>query len=500
MRVVIKREVISCSIMLCVLMAFSTCDHRDIKLSLDTVEVVMQTQPDSALTILHRAVDYFTQKKDYQRLGLSYFYLGKIYEQMDSVILSAQTYVKAQELLPNVNDHNVSGLVTNKVALLYQNQRDYKHALILFRQSLSAFQRAENIKKEGTTLSQIARLFYLEGKHIDSMLCYLNKAQVIATEQNDLDLLHWILTTKVAALQEQKDFEQAGRIFSDAIQEYKQGVVPITNYPLLSMLYLNSMQIDSARHYMQLTLSAPLATAKQRTGALAGLRKIEEQAGNKQKAKEYDSLYNMLSDSIQKELYNRDVRVITEKTNVEKLKSEHFKFTKRHVGITIAIAVFALVCVMCIIFLTKRRLVSQKHQYFVALYQQKKQAKEVVRKSLSESWNYKLFVEKFSSEKIDMTNKKSSAKIIVIANLAYPCLTEWLKKHYPKLNNGDIALSFLLLTGYAQKEIAFFYGISYNTLYTRSSRLYNKFGIKTNPKDVLSFRKQLLELYIQSAM
>jgi len=523
---------------------WSCANNKTVSATLDAAEFVMRERPDSALKILqtlddrpisrgtlqaryallytqaldkndisistnhliHFAVDFFDGKRDYRRLCLAYFYLGKAYEQMDSILLATQIYVKAQELLSQVNDDYVTGLVTNKMASLYQKQRDYEHTLSLLKQSLSCFQRAGDAKNEGIVLSQIARLFFLEGSHADSIHYYYDKARVIAEERNDMDFLYSILLSKAAVLQEHKEYLQAYRLFNDAIQEYKQGVIPVDYYPLLSMLYLNFQQIDSARHYMQMVLTVPQATQKQRTGAFAGLKRIEEQAGNKQEAEYYGLKYKALSDSIQDERYIYDVRIVAQNHHIESLKNENLLRKKQHVGTMVTFVVLFLICATGIIYVAMRYISRHKQQQANILRQQQElikkqeQMEERLFKSLSH-WDHGLFVKKVNSVNIDMTKEAGSAKVISIANIVYPGLTEWLKNHCPEISDDEIALTCLLFSDLSHKHINSLYSESrLSSHYVRASRLYEKLGIKTDPKDPFSFRKRLDDLYVRSVL
>jgi len=517
--------------------AVSCTSNNFISFTLDAAENVMQARPDSAMSILQTidgqqitqkkqyaryallynqaldknnlpfpgdsliniAIDYYTKKNEYQKLGWSYLYLGNVYVQKDSIALASYAYLHSLELLQRVNDDYLLGLVTNRIALLYQEQRCYEKALIYFRQSLSAFKRIGNKPNEGQVLSQIGRLLYIFGKNIDSIQYYYSKAKEIAIDENDMEFLSSLSSAQAAILRVQKEYVQAKQLVFATIRENKQGVNPVDFYPLLSLIYLDLNQIDSARYYMQQVLQNAHASLKQLRAAYAGLRRIEEQAGNFEVALKHAARYKELSDSIVNVHHEYDIRISEEKHQLQSLTKQYFSQKTRYIFMIICLILLFIAIVYSIIHWWKKLLEYQKKQHEEYKVQHQESEKEFRRVSLSQNWNCMHFLKDFNTVAIHPTEKAFFSKVHTSANLAYPGMIEWLKECYPELKDDDIVLTCLLFSNIDVKALCALFNVpDKRAMYMRCSRLYQKLNIKTNRKDPFSFRNQLINLYVDS--
>ena len=533
------RLAIHISLLLLSCLPISCVNDWGISFSLDMAEKVIHAHPDSALIILQKidklqiptralqaryallytqaldknylplsgdsliniAIDYYSHKKDYRRLGWAYLYQGNVYVEIDSITQAMNAYIKAEEMLQSVQDDYLLGLITNNIAELYLEERNYERALILFRQSLSAFQRVENRKNEGYILSQIGDLHYIAGSHIDSVLYYDDKAIEIAIMEDDLEFLYLLLVSRVAILRELKEYTQARELLYSITNKYKQGIIPLDGYPLLSLVYIDLKQLDSARYYMQLLLQDARATAKQRAGAFAILKNVEEQAGNFQTALHYADLHKTLSDSIVQALYDRSLQYTEQSYHLEKLAKKHLVQKIWYLVAIICLGILAIACVFGIQYLWKRRLAHQRRQHEEVVAQQKESMKAFRRSFLSENWNVALFLKEFESGSLFPTEDVFLSKAHSMANLACPGLIAWLENRYPQLNKSDTVLTCLLFIGIKPKRLCTLFQVQdLRTMHTRCSRLYQKLGIKTDPKNPLWLRDRIMDLWILDKM
>ena len=529
------KHITSIILFLLLFLGLSCTNNKDIALSLDTAEALMQTQPDSALKILQSldgrqmprgalqaryallytqatdknylpipgdsliqiAVDYYSRKKDYQRLGWAYYYQGSAYAQMDSIQLAMTCFLHTQELLLSVQDDYLLGLVTNAIAVLYQAQRNYEQALSLFRLSLSAFERLGDVKNKGHVLSQVADVFFLSKQPTDSIHYYYNQAKRFAIEQSDLNLLYLVSVSQAAVLRRQGEFARAKQLLFETIHSYIKETVPVECYPLISMLCLDLHQIDSARHYMLLVLEAPQATAKQRTGALAGMQMIEESAGDLQAALNYAKRYKELSDSILLANHENNIQGIEQKILLEKQKSEHLK-QKIRFSLTI-ICVIAL-CINAIFLINRwwKKRVARRENRILAKY---KALEELASTSLIKNWNMSLFQREVESGSPYRTQEAFISKVFASAKTAYPGLHEWIEKYHPELNQANRMLFCLFFSQWKSSEICNMCPIfNIGSLNTRRSRLYRDLDLKIDPKTPPSFRKLFLDSGVYNKM
>jgi hypothetical protein len=515
------RKVASIGLSLLFGLTTSCVNDRIITSYLDMAEAVMHAQPDSALKILQAidaqqipheslqaryallytqaldknylaipndnlidlAVNYYSRKKDYRRLGWAFLYQGNAYGQRDSTGLAMGAYLKAQEQLKRFNDDYLLGVLTNEMASLYQEQSDYEKALHFFKQSLSAFRRIENRKNEGAVLEQIAGLLYISRHPTDSIQYYYDEARAIATERNDLESLYRLLASNAIVLHVRKEYTQAKELLSNTIQKYKQGIIPLECYPLLCYLHFDTGQLDSARHYMLSFISNSTLTPKRRAGALNTLRSIEESAGNFQQALLYSSQHTALTDSITRQRHVEDLRLIEAKHKHDTLTQEKSLLLLKSILFAFLAIIVTITCSFMYVKWRKRR---NELQY--------KPMKEFIKNAYLNNWHPELFAQHFMQKPAHCADANFYSIVTQLAKDYFPGLIDLLKTHYPTLNEVEITLICLLYAGIEKKYLCSVYNVpSANAMYTRCYRLYQKLGIKTAPKDPGSFRDRLFE-------
>jgi len=442
--------------------------------------------PLSGDTLIDIAINYYSQKKEYHKLSWAYFYKGNAFAQVDSLESALTLYKRVQEYLQFYADDELLTLVTNEMGVLFQEQRHFKEALELFKASLVASRKSGNLKHENYVLGRIGNVFYRSAE-IDSAEVYFYKAKEFALFRKDSAYYYRLNINISTLLRAKEQYGQAIALLTDMVSQMKgQAIAPIEYYPLLSMLYLDVRQIDSARHYMNMVLQDSCAGIKQRAGALAGLKKIEEQAGNFQASIDYAVQYEVLSDSIRHEYYLHDLRIAEEKYRQEKLKEVNMEQRTRHIGRVVGISSVSLVGVVVIIACWKKR-IAQKNRSL----------RELRRSYCEHQWNTTLFFKEFDIYLDDWTENVFHSRVIKAAQIAYPGMTNWLKKRFPLLNIADTVFSCLLYANLGPKDLCGLYKLRDPApLYTRRSRLYQKLGVKVDRKKPISFRDILMDLYV----
>jgi len=382
------------------------------------------------------------------------------------------------------------GLVTNEMASLYHDQHFNNEALTLYRQSLALSQKAGNKKTEGNVLLKIADLLYILEAPFDSVQLYFDRAKEIAILRNDSEFLYTVATSEAIA---RKQYAEAKEILFSSIQTFKQGVPSVECYSLLGTLYFDLEQIDSARYYKQLVLRNSQATVKLRISALDILKEIEQDAGNYEEALQYATQFQALSDSILQSRHAYNLAFAIQKYQLDRVIGETSTQRMRFIAMVIVFVIVVITGIFAARYFRKK--------YVQKILQQEEIAKEYIRTSLLNGWNYALFEEKFQDTRIDLTTEADMAKVSKWADRAYPGLSEWLNNRYPLLSNNEKALTYLLFTGFDPKDLCAPFKIpDARAMYTRCSRLYNKLGVKTIPKDNLSFRYRIIDLYVEDVL
>ena len=522
------RRIVFINLFLLLFVTVSCTNNNSVSSSLDIAKNLMQTRPDSALVILHtlndeyalqgadrasfallynealelnslafphdsliyEAIDYYGSIKDHRKLGQAWFYLGKSLVQIDSITPAMYAFLKAKDALQQLENDDLLGLVTNEMAELYHDQHFNNEALALYRQSLALSQKAGNKKTEGNVLLKIADLLYVSEASFDTIQTYFDRAKEIALARNDTEFFYTVSTSEAIA---RKEYVEAKQILFSSIQSFKQGVPTLECYSLLGNLYFDLEQIDSARYYKQLVLRDTQATTKLRVSALGVLKEIEQDAGNYEAALQYATQFQTLSDSILQSRHAYNLAFAIQKYNLDRVIGETSAQKTRFMIVTGTFAVLAIIG-----FFVARHF---RKKYLQKIEQQEEIAKKYVRQSLLNGWNYSFFEEKFQTGRIDLTLEADMAKVNKWADRAYPGLSEWLNNKYSSLSDNEKALTYLLLTGFDPKDLCVSFKVpDTRAMYTRCSRLYRKLKVKTNPKDNLSFRYRLIDLYVEGIM
>ena len=517
----------------------ASCINNKVSSSLDLAEILMLARPDSALQLLQSfdgqhifrddlqaryallytqaldknhlplsgdsliniAIDYYSRKRDYRRLSWAYLYKGNAYAQIDSFPLALSMYKEVVDLLDVYADDDLLILVTNEIGVLYQKQRHYKEALESFKISLEASRKSGHQKYENYVLGRMGNVFYLSAA-ADSAESYYNQAKALALFRQDTAYSYFMDMSLSILLREKRQYGQAIFVLNHAVRQMQeQHIHPIEYYPLLSMLYLDVGQIDSARHYMYLVLQDAQTTSRQRAGALAGMKKIEERAGNYQAAIDYTAKYEELSDSIRREHYQHDLRIEKEKHQQKNLKKEQVKQKIRHVGTVAGICASSVAAMTITVYWWKRRMSHWDRVHTESLKQQDRSLQELRHSYCINQWKTTLFLKEFDLSVPYPKEEIFYAKVLKAAHIAYPDLTDWLKKRFPQINTADVVFTCLLYANLGPKDLCGLYKLSDpDPLYTRRSRLYQKLGIKVDRKRSLLFRDGLVDLYVRDTL
>lgn len=96
---------------------------------------------DSLISI---AVNYYSKKNDYERLFVSLYYLGRIYENSGQFDIALLTFTRAEQLTGKVNNDNAKGLLYSRIARMYISCYDYNKAVGAYKSSIACYEKTSN--------------------------------------------------------------------------------------------------------------------------------------------------------------------------------------------------------------------------------------------------------------------------------------------------------------------------------------------------------------------
>jgi tetratricopeptide (TPR) repeat protein/DNA-binding CsgD family transcriptional regulator len=304
-----------------------SCGENRIDKTLDYVENIVVSYPDSALMLLdsiknpykltnlqrvrHTILTLYAKdlteadiSKDtmivYTRnflkttdnpmyLAFAEYYLGRMYQVQGRSEQALKLYLDAKANTEHSDDDNIKGLIYSCIGQQYYVQRKYENAIGNFKLALEHFNKSqENHKRKMAVLNIIGNCFLLK-KEIDSaMICYNESLRLAKTAQDSANVIHnlgmaylWI-----------HELNNAKQQLFLALNLNSDSVMQSSIYLSISKIYENR-NIDSAIYFAK--LSESLSTIRNDIYALSAnykkLSQLEEKNGNYRKALYYNHKY-----------------------------------------------------------------------------------------------------------------------------------------------------------------------------------------------------------------
>lgn len=417
---------------------------------------LMETQPDSALTILesisspeklsgadrafyallltqaqHKnfipleddslikiAVDYYGDKKKSMNAAKAHYYLGATYRDMKRISFAVDEYLAAIRLMPKKNEF---------MAMIYDNLGECYENDDLYDVAMDAYRKAYDILEEGTDraypLRGIARVFWAIDNNKDSALFYYQQALDCALKDRDSILAGALYNDLALVHYQEKDYIQANKCVSNAIK--------IINHEMLASVFLlkadimlNLNYLDSAEYYYNKDINRFDIYGK--AAYYDGLHKIAMKKGEWKAAIENMDTYMTFYDSIQIMIDNEELVRLMDKHQLEEHKRQLSERARM-----IILAIFLLFIAFIIICIFGFMLNDRKRKKRIIKLQQELNQKRVdvslLRDEASEATD-----EQIDKRKIELLEQQIHlCKLMFHSTHSYEAL-ETVKKATPK--------------------------------------------------------------------
>lgn len=250
-----------------------------------------------ALSNAKECKNYYIKHQDSSRLAYTYYYLGKIYKNLNVDEIAIKEFETAQQIFNKEND--VQGIVKVNIELsdLYYNKSfdenfKTKYLDILF----ESLKLSEITSKSKSKLFMKISEFYLDKTEIDSSLFYAHKTLSIAkNNENQLDLGLVYFTLGDIWQDNNIDsaffyYEKALNLFEKLNYSYKI----CETFNSIAISYFNFEKYAQSEKYFQkaLELAEINSYSDQKLTAYEYLAEIFENKNNLEKANEYLKLFN----------------------------------------------------------------------------------------------------------------------------------------------------------------------------------------------------------------
>lgn len=354
-----KTNLLLCSIAL--LFVITCCNNLPLLPELSKAEQIMETKPDSALKIIESiknpenlsereyatycllltqaqdknyvthtsdslikiAVNYFEKHYDTNHTIFAYYYMGRVYADLQDALQAQEYYLKALSIKENHTDHRMIARIYNNLGMIYLYQNIYDMALPVHKEALQNLMQVEvddsiNIS---FVLRNIARIF-TKTNQADSAIYYYEQAIRYSTPKNMSSILNDLGNIYL----NKQEYKEADDFLNKAINSatYQIAFYPI--YLSKGELMVKTNQLDSAKYYLMLSLQSPNIYTK--AGSFFNLAKAEKASHNFKEYTSYMEQYLPLQDSILKLSHFENIRVTQSMYNYQLIAKDKAKFEK----------------------------------------------------------------------------------------------------------------------------------------------------------------------------
>lgn len=340
---------------------FQSCNYiLSVPAELQQAEEMMESAPDSALTILENlekpeelskkdyafycllltqaldknyyihtsdsliqvATTYYEEHNDEASLALSYYYMGRVYSDMHKSLQAQQYYLKALELGEDLNMPDLLFKIYNSLGTLYCFQDIYEQALPLYKKTISLLNQKEDSTNLSYAFRNAARAFKETGQP-DSAAIYYKEAIKIATPQS----IPFLLNDLGGIYLQKKQYDEAYDCLTNAIQLCNQDQLLAPILLSLGEYYYQTTQYDSAQIYLNKSMQTPILFT--RAGSLYLLAQIEKTKRDFDNYIKYWDEYEHIKDSIEKDSHFENIRITESMFNYQRITDEKNKYEQK---------------------------------------------------------------------------------------------------------------------------------------------------------------------------
>lgn len=444
-------------------------------------------------SLIKTAVEYYGDRKKSVRAAKAHYYWGAFYREKGYTSSAVEEYLAAIRLMP-VRDEFLA-LMYDNLAECYEEDELYNIAIDAYRH---AYQILKGESGQTYPLRGIARMYLLQNMQ-DSALYYYQEALDYALAEQDSSLIGALYHDFAMVYNEKKDYVQANKYVSKAINI--QGQEAVNTILSKAQIMLNLNEVDSAGYIFQEIIDQLDIYGK--AVCYDGMYQIAKKKGEWKTATENMDAYKILYDSIQIMTDNEELNRLMDKHHLEehkRLLSEHAKTLA--FSLVTAFVSLMIICIFCFMWNDRRR----KKRY-IALQDELTQNRvdnmllkeeEISESNNAEDINKKrtelterqiqLCVDMLKTtdcyDKLEALEKLNPIQLKEVRGLrkeirstistAFVDVMENLKGRYPALTGDDVYYCVLSLLYCSRNVIMELMGATSDALKTRKSRIKNK--------------------------
>ena len=488
-------------------------------------------------SLIRVAVRYFSKQHDPERFATALYTQGRVEKELGKNEEAAQLFVKALDVAKGGEDYKLQFLASSHLGTLYAYSHLDSLAFSAYEQALHFAELAQDSSSISYSHAYLGRVYGLQNNWHEAIHAY-QKAIAIASQVQSIPALRLGLSElataycRIQAYQNAFDCLQRLQDLADKSLTTNQAIT----YLNIGDLYRLMGCYDLAIPYLEKALNTKNMYTKRSTYQCFYYLYIEQQ--NYKKAIEYNNLYWVCNDSIQKIGKQKEIIAVEKKYNNEKLMNEKQQLElKQSRMLLIGGGIFLLIIIVFLfIYADKKRIIARlfeelnnvqcqivekeraiiEYQQEVAvlshkqsnfndlqqirnnmeaeiklLHQQIKTLKQRQSELLirlnhrnDQIQQYEKIMERKENIPDILTRIKKTARIEesewpeLIAHIdALHCqFSARLKKAYPELTDADIRLCCLIKLGYERKDQIALLALNEDSFDKRKQRLRKRIG------------------------
>lgn len=486
---------------------------------LKTAETALQTNPDSALSILKKmnpsnfisdadralygllyfealdktkgdlkpdslidfSLSYYLRSNNNVRLAKSYFYKAKTLKVDQRFDDATVLYLKSIDLVKNTDENLLLGKIYSDIGDICSIQKDFKESLNKYKTSIGFFHRSGDSIEISYSLTSTGRVYRFKKEH-DTALKYYNQALHYTKDSlsNGLAYQEMGINYFMAKKYDLAQYYLRKSLTYPAVSNY----YAIRNF-ILADLFFDTQELDSARHYAITALKHPSTFFIQRD-CYRILVNTEYGRGDFKQMAAYMSKYQDCTDSVRK------IETQTKTTVLEDLYQTSDKVGKTRRYLLLSGFIIALIAALSVFVVYRLRLRNkgkddELKQVEKTLSKKQELLRENLLQKIEETRTLQMVVYKKSSirEREEMDREMYRNILHVEDRQAFARLMDKtfnnvfsnLETRFPELTYKELIWCCLFLLGLPNNEIALILDSQPASLYKMKQRIAQKMNL-----------------------
>ncbi|MBP1640968.1 MAG: regulatory protein LuxR [Bacteroidetes bacterium] len=441
-------------------------------------------------SLIQRAVDYFSNKKDYTRLGYAFFYLSRSERNKGNAQGQAEALLKALSVAIQSNNFELIGLIYSEKASIYEEQNQLDSMISYSQLSYNALKKGKNIRNQNIALMKIGYGYYLS-YNFKKALSYYKNAENTAKSIHDSPLLSSIYSIISLSHYYQNDYREA-LLYARKSLNYSD-VYDFGKWTSISAIYIKLGEIDSAKLYLNKCLQGGNKTPD----CYLLLQEIAEKEKNYSQAIAYSKQYATQKDSLFKQSLATSFAGMEKKYNYERIAAENKSLiiVNQRNKIAVLFLLLGFSCIIVIVLLWRYRhkqIQLKQHQELVEkekennlLLQQQINMQNALIKNVEH--HKRTAIKRLVPNSVDFSTASedtASDSLVLYDELIssidglYNGFSQRLKSNFPQLTTTDILICCLLRAGFESGMIASVLDTQTDSFNVRRTRLRKKLKIR----------------------